>query len=456
MPVRTLNLVAPLPHEGTATRTTGTAACVQARPGAVTPLIDDSLRRGDVDSANERSTPATTPGTSTSTTATRTTTARSTRASAGPSADQDFSFSALVHAYLDCRRNKRNTESALAFEAHLERNLCDLFDELASGEYRPGRSICFVITSPKPREVWAAQFRARIAHHVLYNHVAPRFHASFDVGSCACIPGRGTLYAAKRLEADIRSVTENWSTPAFYLKCDLANFFVGIDKHVVFEQLARKIHEPWWLWLAETILFHDPREDVELRGDAHRLALVPPHKSLFNAAADTGLPIGNLSSQFFANVHLDALDKFCKHQVRALHYVRYVDDFILLHRSREWLQDAHEKIRAFLPQRLGARLNDSKTIIQPVDRGVDFVGHVVKPWRRTTRRRTLANAVHRLRWMPADEVFKAGNSYLGLARQASHSKHEQALIAKVLLWRGHAVGRTVDDGFERAFRRSNG
>jgi site-specific DNA-cytosine methylase len=248
----------------------------------------------------------------------------------------------------------------------------------------------------------------------------------------------------------------DWSIPAFYLKCDLANFFVGIDKHVVFEQLARKIHEPWWLWLAKTILFHDPREDVELRGDAHRLALVPPHKSLFNAAADTGLPIGNLSSQFFANVHLDALDKFCKHQVRARHYIRYVDDFILLHRSREWLQGAHEKIRAFLPQRLGARLNDSKTIIQPVDRGVDFVGHVVKPWRRTTRRRTLANAVHRLRWMPADDVFKAGNSYLGLARQASHSKHEQALIAKVLLWRGHAVGRTVDDGFARAFRRSNG
>jgi hypothetical protein len=449
MPVRNLNLVAPLPHEGTATRTTETAACVQARPGAVSPLVGASLRRGDVDSANERSSPATTPGTRTSTTATRPTTTRSSRPSAAPSADSDFSFSALVRAYLDCRRHKRNTESALAFEAHLEANLCDLFDELVDGSYRPGRSICFVITQPKPREVWAAQFRDRIVHHVLYNHVAPRFVAGFDVGSCACIPGRGTLYAAKRLEAGIRSVTQNWSRDAFYLKADLANFFVAIDKGVVFEQLARKIHEPWWLSLAQTILFHDPREDVELRGDAHRLALVPPRKSLFNAPADTGLPIGNLSSQFFANVHLDALDKFCKHQVRARHYVRYVDDFILLHESRAWLQDAHDRIRAFLPDTLGARLNDSKTIIQPVARGVDFVGQVIKPFRRTTRRRTLQAALHRLRWMRAEDVYTSGISYFGLVRQAGNSGREQALVARALLWRGHAV----DGNYTKAFRR---
>lgn len=350
---------------------------------------------------------------------------------------------------MDCRRNKRTTASALAFEDHLEANLCALFEELATGEYRPGRSICFVITRPKPREVWAADFRDRIVHHLLYNHVAGRFLASFDVGSSACIPGRGTLYAARRLEAGVRSITENWSRPAHYLKCDLANFFVGIDKHVLHAQLARKISEPWWLWLADVILFHDPRENVELRGRSELLAMVPPHKSLFNAPADTGLPIGNLSSQFFANVHLDALDQFCKHQLQARHYVRYVDDFILLHRDPAWLRAAHDRIREFLPAHLGLRLNDSKTILQQLARGIDFVGHVVKPWRRTTRPRTVAAGLRRLGSMPAEEVFQSGNSYLGLVRQASHSHQEQVVIARMLLKRGHAV----DGALTKAFRR---
>jgi hypothetical protein len=146
-------------------------------------------------------------------------------------------FQLLVQAYLDCRRTKRNSASALAFEANAERNLFDLHDELVSGEYQPGRSICFVITHPKPREVWAAEFRDRIAHHLLYNEIAPGFHRRFVADSCACIPGRGTLYAAKRLEGQVRSYTQNWSRPAHYLKCDLANFFVSIDKSVLLEQL---------------------------------------------------------------------------------------------------------------------------------------------------------------------------------------------------------------------------
>jgi RNA-directed DNA polymerase len=439
MPVRNLNLVAPLPHEGTAMHIADTAASRQARSGAVSPLVGASLRQGNVDSAKKRSTPATTPGTRTSTTATRTPTTRRSRRELAPSADTDFSFNSLVQAYLDCRQHKRNTASALAFEAHLEANLCALFDELAAGTYRPGRSICFAITRPKPREVWAADFRDRIVHHILYNHIAPRFHASFDVGSCACIPGRGTLYGVKRLETQVRSITQNWSRPAFYLKCDLANFFVSINKNVVFEQLAAKVHEPWWLWLAQVVLFHDPREEVAIYDASGALKMVPSHKSLWNAPDDHGLPIGNLSSQFFANVYLDALDKFCKHQVGARHYVRYVDDFILLHESAQWLNDAHAKIREFLPAVLGGRLNDSKTILQPVARGIDFVGQVIKPWRRTTRRRTVHNAINRLRHMPADELFESGNSTLGLVRQASHGYYERIDVCRALLARGHVV-----------------
>ena len=348
-------------------------------------------------------------------------------------------FEELVQAYLDCRRNKRNSISALTFEQHLEQGLCELHDQLLAGTYRPGRSTCFVITRPKPREVWAADFRDRIVHHLLYNRIAPRFHAAFTADSCACIPGRGTLYGAKRLERQVRSVTQNWRLPAYYLKCDCANFFVSIDKLVLRERIAQRVVDPWWLELADTILFHDPRENVEIRGTAQDLRKVPPHKSLFNAPPDTGLPIGNLSSQFFANILLDGLDQHVKHQLRAPHYVRDVDDFVLLHPSAAWLSSALRHIEEWLPQNLRIQLNPRKTIIQPIDRGIDFVGQVIKPWRRTTRPRTLRSALQRLEHMPAPEIFAAGNSYLGLVRQASHSHKEQAQICRALLKRGHAV-----------------
>jgi RNA-directed DNA polymerase len=367
-----------------------------------------------------------------------------------PSADSaPFGFHELVQAYLDCRRHKRNTASAQRFEARLERNLVDLHDELCSGQYRPGRSICFVVTRPKVREVWAADFRDRIVHHLLYNHIAPRFIARFDAGSSACIPGRGTLYAAKRVEAGVRAVSQNWSRPAWYLKMDLANFFVAIDKRILLAQLTRHVPESWWLQLTETILMHDPRTDVDVRGSTQVLAKVPPHKSLFNAPADTGLPIGNLSSQFFANVHLNDLDQFVKQQVRARHYTRYVDDFLLVHEDPQWLNAARLRIEAWLPEHLGARVNPRKTILQPVARGVDMVGQVIKPWRRITRRRTMHQALQRLEATPAEQLHQVGNSYLGLVRQSGHSHHDQALIARLLLDRGHAVSGDLCKTFRR-------
>ncbi|MFZ2306189.1 MAG: RNA-directed DNA polymerase [Rhodoferax sp.] len=356
----------------------------------------------------------------------------------------------LVQAWLDCRQHKRNTASAITFERDVERNLCALRDALLAGTYQPGQSICFVVTRPRAREVWAAKFEDRIVHHLLYNHIAPRFHASFIANSCACIPGRGTLYAAQQLEASVRSITQNWSRPAFYLKMDIANFFVAIKKPKLFEQLTARVTEPFWLELTRTILFHDPCQDFEYRGDPALLQRVPPHKRLTESPADTGLPIGNLSSQFFANVHLDALDQFCKHQLKARHYVRYVDDFIILHESPQSLHQALQRIAAWLPEHLGARLNPAKTILQPVDRGIDFVGHVIKPWHRTTRTKTLATAVQRLRTMPDADTFTAGNSYLGLLRQASHSHKDRAAVARVLMARGHTVNGDLTKIYRRA------
>ncbi len=362
--------------------------------------------------------------------------------------DAGYSIELLAQAYFDCRRRKRNTASALRFEQDLERNLMALHEELTDGSYRPGKSICFAISRPKPREVWAVTFRDRIVHHLLYNQIAPRFIARFVADSCACIPGRGTLYAAQRLEAQIRSQTQNWSRPAFYLKADFANFFVSIDKRILWPMLARRIPEPWWRGLAKLILFHDPRLNYEPRGDAAALAAVPPHKRLVNAGPYCGLPIGNLSSQFFANVLLDNLDQHIKRVIRARHYVRYVDDMVLLHESAQWLNDALDGINAFLPN-LRLILNPAKTVIQPVARGVDFAGYVIKPWRREIRRRTVRSALAKIERQPPDQTLETINSYLGLLHNAN-GYHDRARIAKAARMRGHSVAWDAKKAYKRS------
>jgi hypothetical protein len=244
------------------------------------------------------------------------------------------------------------------------------------------------------------------------------------------------------------SGTQNWSTPASYLKCDLANFFVSIDKRVVLAQLQRRVHEQAWMALAETILMHDPRGDVLVRGSRAELALVPPRKSLFNAPDHHGLPIGNLSSQFFANVLLDDLDQFAKHQLRAPHYVRYVDDFVLVNPDPSWLHAARLRIEAKLDE-LHLQLNPRKTVLQPVARGVDFVGHVIRPWRRVPRPNALPRAIARIDEGHAD-AFDQFNSYFGLLRQSPASHHLRAQLANASRDRGF----TVNTSFTKVYRKT--
>jgi RNA-directed DNA polymerase len=197
------------------------------------------------------------------------------------------------------------------------------------------------------------------------------------------------------------------------------------------------------------VLFHDPRQDFDLRGNPKLLDRVPAHKRLTNHPTHLGLPIGNLSSQFFANVYLNELDQFVKHQIGAKHYIRYVDDFILLHESPQWLNAAQAKIEAFLAEKLAARINPSKTILQPIARGVDFVGQVIKPWRRETRKRSVNEAMSKVATMPASELFETANSYFGLFRQSSAGHHQCAKLANVLRRRGYTISGDVTKTYRK-------
>ena len=223
---------------------------------------------------------------------------------------------------------------------------------------------------------------------------------------------------------------------------DLSNFFVSIDKHQVRAQLAKRIHEPWWMALADLILFHDPRTDFEMRGDPALIDRVPAHKRLVNADEHHGLPIGNLSSQFFANVLLDSLDQHIKHRVGARYYCRYVDDFVLLHEDASWLTAARAQIETKLAE-LGLQLNPRKTFIQPVARGIDMVGQVIKPWSRTTRRRTYRQAIRRVVDIDEGDLFETANSYFGLLGQATSSHHDRCRLANALRRRGQSISMDI-------------
>lgn len=201
------------------------------------------------------------------------------------SAPSEITVAQLFEAYYDCRRNKRTTDSALAFEIDLEANLLALLDELRAGTWTPAPATVFAITRPKPREVWAAAFRDRIVHHLVYRAIAPLFEPAFIVDSCACIRGRGTLYAARRLTRHLRSATRNWTAPAFVLKADIANFFGSIRHQDLFAMLARRIGDPTMLDLCRKLVFQDVRQGAIRRGIARHLALVPRHKSLFHASS---------------------------------------------------------------------------------------------------------------------------------------------------------------------------
>lgn len=347
----------------------------------------------------------------------------------------------LFDAYYDCRRHKRNTASALAFEVNLESNLMDLYAELQDGSWTPAPASVFVVRRPKPREVWAADFRDRIVHHLVYRAIGPAFERAFIHDSCACIKGRGTLYGANRLQHHLLSATENWTKPAFVLKADIANFFGSIRRDVLFGQLARRVQDETMLDLCRKLVFQDVRRDAVVRSSPRELALVPPHKSLFHAPSGVGLPIGNLSSQFFANVYLDSLDQMIKRQCGMRHYVRYVDDMVMVHPSAAALLEAANAIREHLAG-IGLALAEWKTFVAPASKGVDFVGHVIRPHRCAGRAKTHRTALRRLAEADTASLPVRCNSYLGLYRH--HGSRAQSIaLCRVASQRGLKLDRDL-------------
>lgn len=326
--------------------------------------------------------------------------------------------------------------SALGFECNLESNLDRLAQALQNKTYSPDRSVYFVVTKPKPREIFASEFVDRITHHLLINEVEKVWEKDIFLDhSCACRKGKGHHYAMEQLSL----LTKKYQ---YYGQFDLSNFFSSIDREILFKLFAKVINcqrkPQFWkedvLWLAHTIIFTDPTRNFFYKGDPRLRRLVPQQKSLFNQEPDIGMPIGNLSSQFLANVYLHELDNFVVHKLKIPGYVRYVDDFVILSNSKTEIIKARNMIKTYLTNHLAMTLHPKKQQIQPTRHGIPFVGYFIKSSGVTVRRNVVKSVKDQLyqyqKYQSSDmpALVTTLNSYYGHFRQCSSYNLRQHLF----------------------------
>lgn len=285
-----------------------------------------------------------------------------------------YSFENLLLAYRKASKGKRGHADVAEFEYHLEENLFRLQRELREQTYQPGLYHSFYIHDPKKRLISAAPFRDRVVHHALCNLIEPVFERSFIFDSYANRIGKGTHKAIDRAQAFARRFK-------YVLICDIRQFFPSMDHAVLFEILQKKIKDEILLWLIKTILkggegvLHEEYEMVYFESD-----------DLFAIQRPRGLPIGNLTSQFWANCYLNPLDHFIKRKLKCKGYVRYVDDFLLFSNQKEDLNHWRTKII----QELGNYrliLHENKCQPRPTEEGIPFLGFIVFPEHRRLKRK---------------------------------------------------------------------
>jgi len=240
-------------------------------------------------------------------------------------------FQNLLKSYYQARRCKSKKGYIIDFEWNLEKNLFDIQKKLKDHNYQFGQYQSFYVSDPKKRLIFAAPFQDRIVHHAICNVIEPIFDRGFIFDSYACRRNKGTHKAVFRLKKFMRSFGDN----KFYLlKADIKKYFLNIDRDILFQLIKKKISDQDTLWLIRAVI-------DSLDGKK-------------------GIPIGNLTSQLFANIYLNELDQFVKHHLKVKYYCRYVDDFVLLHQGRSQLKKWRAEIKEFLENKLQLEIHPQK------------------------------------------------------------------------------------------------
>ncbi|MFH1314789.1 MAG: reverse transcriptase/maturase family protein [Candidatus Uhrbacteria bacterium] len=299
-------------------------------------------------------------------------------------------------------KGKHSKSDVQAFARRLEDNLFDLQDQLRSGTYQHDPYHAFIIHDPKRRQIHKSTVKDRIVHQAITNVIEPFFERQFIYDSYSCRVGKGTHAAVRRLADCLDRLSRNNKENIWVLKCDIKKFFASVDHRLLFSLLGKKISDKTVLELLLLVI------------------------NSFSVKSGKGIPLGNLTSQLFANVYLNELDQFVKHELRCQYYLRYCDDFVLLNQDRLVLEDYLSQLNVFLQDKLQLRLHERKVCFRKYSQGIDFLGYVVLPFGIVLRTKTKNRMLKRVNESNV-------SSYLGLCSHARAYSLEQTIKNKIYL-----------------------
>ena len=319
------------------------------------------------------------------------------------------SISNLLKAWKEFKKGKRNKQGVSEFELYLEDNIFKLHLDIISKKYKHDKYVDFYVSDPKRRHIHKATVRDRVLHQAIFRILYPVFDKHFIYHSYSSRKARGTHLGVERSYVACRKVSNNWKKKIYVLKCDVRKFFDSIDHSILQNLIERKVTCPDTMELLDLLL------------------------QSFEKSKGVGLPLGNVTSQLFANIYLNELDQFMKHELKVQYYFRYCDDFIIIHENKEFLLNLIEKIRKFLDNQLKLKLHPNKVEIRPMRQGIDFLGYVMLPnmivLRTGTKKRIIKKiqtAKKKLETSTISELtFKSIlTSYLGLLSHCRNRKLE--------------------------------
>lgn len=293
---------------------------------------------------------------------------------------QIVSFENIYSGYLKARRGKRFKKDVLLFTYFLEYNLTGIKKELEKENYVHGGYKEFIVRDSKKRTIRAPCFKDRIMHHALCNVVEPIFEKTFIFDSYACRKGKGTHRALKRLKTWLKA------SEGYCLKCDISKYFDSVNQAVLLGIIEKKIKDKKVINLIKEII------------------------SSFNKETKIGIPIGNLTSQLFANIFLNQLDQFVKRELRSKYFIRYMDDFLILGEKQD-LHYLKEKISDYLQFDLKLKLHPKKANIFPSSKGIDFLGYVIFKNHVLLRKSTVKRFLKKTKKVKKEERINAWFAY---------------------------------------------